>query len=49
MWPIPQETPDLVVFTDEILYGKLHFLCRELGRKMIGSIKKVSASDKKWS
>ena len=47
MWPIPQETPDLVVFTDEIPYRKL--LCRELGRKMIGGIKKASAIDKKWS
>ena len=26
MWPNPQETADLVAFTDKIL-GKLHFLC----------------------
>ena len=26
MWPTPQETADLVIFTGEILYGKLHFL-----------------------
>ena len=25
----PQETADLVTFTDEILNGKLHFLCSE--------------------
>ena len=27
MWPNPQETADLVTFTEEILNGKLHFLC----------------------
>ena len=27
MWPNPQETEDLVTFTEEILNGKLHFLC----------------------
>ena len=27
MWPNPQETADLVTFTEKILYGKLHFLC----------------------
>ena len=27
MWPNPQQTPDLVTFTEEILNGKLHFLC----------------------
>ena len=27
MWPNPQETGDLVTFTQEILNGKLHFLC----------------------
>ena len=27
MWPNPQETADLVKFTEEILNGKLHFLC----------------------
>ena len=29
MWPNPQETADLVAFTEEILHGKLHFLCNE--------------------
>ena len=28
MWSNPQETADLVRFTEEILNGKLHFLCR---------------------
>ena len=27
MWPNPQETADLVTFTEEIVDGKLHFLC----------------------
>ena len=27
MWPNPQETADLVTFTDENLNRKLHFLC----------------------
>ena len=27
MWPKPQETVDLVTFTEEILNGKLYFLC----------------------
>ena len=27
MWPKPQDTADLITFTEEILNGKLHFLC----------------------
>ena len=27
MWSNPQETADLVTFTEETLNGKLHFLC----------------------
>ena len=26
MWPNPQETADLVIFTEKILNGKFHFL-----------------------
>ena len=29
MWPNPQETVDLVTFTEEILNGKFHFLCSD--------------------
>ena len=29
MWPNPQENCGLVTFTEEILNGKLHFLCSE--------------------
>ena len=29
MWPNPQETEDMVTFTEEILNGKFHFLCSE--------------------
>ena len=27
MWPNPHETASLATFTEEILNGKLHFLC----------------------
>ena len=27
MWPNPQETADMVTFTEKILNGKRHFLC----------------------
>ena len=30
MWPNPQETSDLVTFTEEILNGELHFLCSNM-------------------
>ena len=30
MGPNPQETVDSVTFTEEILNGKLHFLCNDL-------------------
>ena len=30
MWPNPQETVDLVTFTEEILNGQVHFLCSNL-------------------
>ena len=29
MWPNPQFSADLVTFTEEILDGKLYFLCNE--------------------
>ena len=32
MWPNPQETADLVTITEEILNGKLHFLCSAPGQ-----------------
>ena len=30
MWPNPQETADLVTFTEEILNGKVHFLWKQI-------------------
>ena len=30
MWPNPQETADLVTYTEEILNGKFHFLCGDI-------------------
>ena len=32
MWPNPQFPSDLVTFTEEILNGKLHFLCSDPSR-----------------
>ena len=29
MWPNPQESADLVTFTEEILNGKPYFLCND--------------------
>ena len=29
MWPNPQETADLLISTEELLNGKLYFLCSE--------------------
>ena len=34
MWPNPQETEDLVTFTEEILNGKLHYLCSDLYKQV---------------
>ena len=30
MWPDPERTSDLVTFAEEILSGKLHFLCSDV-------------------
>ena len=30
MWPNPQFPADLVTITEEILNGKLHFLCSDI-------------------
>ena len=29
MWPNPQKTADLVIFTEKILNGKFYFLCSD--------------------
>ena len=34
MWPNPQETANLVTFTEEIHTGKINFLCSEIWIKM---------------
>ena len=41
MWPNPQENANLVTFTEEILNGKLHFLC-SIGTEMDMCIPTVS-------
>ena len=35
MWPNPQETADLVTFTEEIPNGKLHFLFSDIWSKCL--------------
>ena len=37
MWPNPQETEDLVTFTEEIFNGKLHFLYSAIDECFINS------------
>ena len=41
MWSNLQETADLVTFTEEILNGKVHFLCTEFASDAL-------AFDKSW-
>ena len=53
MWPNPQETVDLVTFTEEILNGKLHFLCSANLKSLpsqswyskLGILKKISKNE----
>ena len=35
MWPNPKETADLVTFTEEILNGKLRFLCSDYSYEIL--------------
>ena len=35
MWPNPQFSADLVIFTEEIINGKLHFLCSDKPKNKI--------------
>ena len=35
MWPNPQETADLVTFTEKILNGKPYFLCSEKSESLL--------------
>ena len=37
MWSNPQEPADLVTFTEEILNGKLHFVCSVISYISLGS------------
>ena len=46
MWPNPHFPEDLVAFTEEILYGKLHFLCSVFSGKA-PSKKSVQITGKK--
>ena len=42
MWPNPQLPADLVTFTEEILNGKLHFLCSATNYVNKGSFRLAS-------
>ena len=42
MWPNPHFPADLVTFTEEILDGKLHFLCSDLGLKSLENFSNFS-------
>ena len=47
MWPNSQFPADLVTFTDEILNGKLQFLCSvDIGSRKVGEFKNFG---KVWS
>ena len=50
MWRDPQFPADLVTFTEEILSGKLHFLCSACGnKKYTGSVQsKLVICSFKW-
>ena len=39
MWPNPQDSADLVTFNEEIINGKLHFLCSVITTKDVNSLK----------
>ena len=45
MWPNPQETPDLVTFTGEILNGKLRFLYNAIYNKNYGSTTRMETAN----
>ena len=51
MWPNPQETADLVTFTDEILNEKLHFLCsgKVLSSRLLNVFVKISFMSKYYT
>ena len=45
MWPNPQFPADMVTFTEEILNGKLHFLCSDL---LTNYITVLAIQTKEW-
>ena len=48
MWPNPQFPADVVTFTEEILDGKLHFLCYETKKNLAsGNAGETRAAEKK--
>ena len=49
MWPNSQGTADLVTFTQEILNGKLHFLCSVINYQLIRPMNYASLSNRNRS
>ena len=47
MWPNPQETADLVSFTEEIPNGKLQFLCSDITEYSVRNIF-IKRSSRRW-
>ena len=45
MWPNPQISADLVLFTEEILNGKLHFLCSDSIANSDPNLHEISSKD----
>ena len=45
MWPNPQFSVELVTFTEEVLNGKLHFLCSESRNKEQHDVTKKGSID----
>ena len=45
MWPNPQFSADLVTFTEEILHGKLLFLCSDGSTNHFPDINKIGINN----
>ena len=48
MWPNPQFPADMVTFTEEILNGKLHFLCSDSPLKLWIALVFIEILDFRW-
>ena len=48
MWPNPQETANLAIFTEEIHNRKLHFLCSVIKRSLELDVSVISSFNNIW-